>query len=328
MYGVKMKDPLYITSHGILMRKGNTLYFMNDEGKKAIPINGINEINCYGKVSLKSGASSLLMKQGIPVNFFNMYGYYEGSLYPRIQLNSGLIIVNQSEHYSDPEKRAVIAKEIVEGIKHNLLRNLKYYKKKGKDVDVFIQDIEKEVISGTVPQIMSNEGRMWHAYYQSLNKIIKNFEMGNREIRPPTTEMNALISFGNSLLYGSALSEIYHTYLHPSISFLHEPAERRFSLALDIADIFKPIIVGRVIFKLVNNNMITEKDFNKDVGVLLKDKGKRVFLKEYQSKLDTTIKHPKLNRRVSYKYLMRLESYKLIKHLLGDKEYESFKAWW
>lgn len=323
-----MKDPLYITSHGILMRKGNTLYFMNDEGKKAIPINGINEINCYGKVSLKSGASSLLMKQGVPVNFFNMYGYYEGSLYPRIQLNSGLIIVKQSEHYSDPEKRAEIAGEIVEGIKHNLLRNLKYYKKKGKDVDVFIQDIEKEVIGGTVPQIMSNEGRMWHAYYQSFNNIIKNFEMGNREIRPPTTEMNALLSFGNSLLYGSALSEIYHTYLHPSISFLHEPMERRFSLALDIADIFKPIIVGRVIFKLVNNNMLSEKDFDKDVGVLLKDKGKRIFLKEYQSKLDTTIKHPKLNRRVSYKYLMRLECYKLIKHLLGDKEYESFKAWW
>ena len=310
------------------MRKGNTLYFMNDEGKKAIPINGINEINCYGKVSLKSGASSLLMKQGVPVNFFNMYGYYEGSLYPRIQLNSGLIIVKQSEHYSDPEKRAEIAGEIVEGIKHNLLRNLKYYKKKGKDVDVFIQDIEKEVIGGTVPQIMSNEGRMWHAYYQSFNNIIKNFEMGNREIRPPTTEMNALLSFGNSLLYGSALSEIYHTYLHPSISFLHEPMERRFSLALDIADIFKPIIVGRVIFKLVNNNMLSEKDFDKDVGVLLKDKGKRIFLKEYQSKLDTTIKHPKLNRRVSYKYLMRLECYKLIKHLLGDKEYESFKAWW
>ncbi|MEN4006110.1 MAG: type I-B CRISPR-associated endonuclease Cas1b [Methanobacteriaceae archaeon] len=323
-----MKDPLYITSHGILMRKGNTLYFTNDEGKKAIPINGINEINCYGKVSLKSGASSLLMKQGIPVNFFNMYGYYEGSLYPRIQLNSGLIVVNQSEHYSDAEKRAIIAKEMVEGIKHNLLRNLKYYRKKGKEVDIFIEAIEKEVIGGTVPQIMSNEGRMWHAYYQSFNNIIKNFEMGNREIRPPTTEMNALISFGNSLLYGSALSEIYHTYLHPSISFLHEPAERRFSLALDIADIFKPIIVARVIFKLVNNNMLSERDFDKDVGVLLKDKGKKVFLKEYQSKLDTTIKHPKLNRRVSYKYLMRLECYKLIKHLLGDKEYESFKAWW
>jgi len=324
-----MKDPLYITSHGILFRKGNTLYFMNEEeGKKALPINSINEIHCYGKVSLRSGASSLLMKQGIPVNFFNKYGYYEGSLYPRIKLNSGLIVVKQSENYLNPVKRAFIASEIVKGIKHNVLQTLKYYKKKGKPVETFIVDIKKEKIGGDVSQIMSNEGRIWYAYYKSFNEILNKFEMGNREIRPPTTEMNALMSFGNSLLYSSALSEIYHTYLHPSVSFLHEPSERRFSLALDIADIFKPIIVERVIFKLVNNNMLSEKDFERDVGVLLKDKGKRIFLKEYQNKLETTVKHPELGRKVSYKYLMRLECYKLIKHVLGDKEYKSFKMWW
>ena len=163
-----MKDPLYITSHGILQRKGNTLYFVNQDGKKALPINRINEINCYGKVSLKSGASSLLMKEGIPVNFFNMYGYYEGSLYPRMQLNSGLVVVQQSEHYSDPVKRAVIASEMVEGIKNNILKTLRYYLKKGKNVEKYIQDIEKEVVAGDVNQIMSNEGRIWHSYYQSF----------------------------------------------------------------------------------------------------------------------------------------------------------------
>lgn len=323
-----MKDPLYITSHGILLRKGNTLYFMNEDGKKALPINAINEIHCYGKVSLKSGASSLLMKQGVPVNFYNKYGYYEGSLYPRIQLNSGLVVVKQSEHYLDPLKRSYIAKEFVKGIKSNVLQTLKYYKKRGKDVDSFIDAIKKEDIKGDVQQIMSNEGRIWAAYYQSFNEIQNKFKMGNREIRPPTSEMNALISFGNSLLYSTALSEIYNTYLHPSVSFLHEPSERRFSLALDIADIFKPVIVERVIFKLLNNNMISEKDFINDVGFLLKDKGKRVFLKEYQNKLETTFKHPELNRKVSYKYLMRLECYKLIKHFLGDKKYKSFKMWW
>jgi CRISPR-associated protein Cas1 len=268
------------------------------------------------------------MKEGIPVNFFNMYGYYEGSLYPRIQLNSGLVVVKQSNHYLDPEKRAFIAREMVEGIKNNVLKTLRYYHKKGKEVELYIQEIEKEVINGDVAQIMSNEGRIWHSYYKSFNKILKNFKMDKREIRPPTTEINALISFGNSLLYVSALSEIYHTYLHPSVSFLHEPAERRFSLALDIADIFKPVIVERVIFKLVNNKMLTEKDFNRDVGVLLNERGKRIFLKEYQSKLETTIKHPEIKRKVSYKYLMRLECYKLIKHVLGDKEYRSFRMWW
>ncbi len=268
------------------------------------------------------------MKEGIIINFFNKYGYYEGSLYPRIQFNSGLVVVNQSAHYIDKQKRQYLAKEIVEGIRFNILTTLKYYSKKGKDLNLYINNIEKENIKGDINQIMSSEGRIWQNYYQSFNTIVKNFEMGKREIRPPTTELNALISFGNSLLYTTTLSEIYHTYLHPSISYLHEPSERRFSLALDLADIFKPIIVSRIIFKLINTNQITKKDFTTNIGVLLNQKGKQKFIQEYQKKMDTTIKHPNLNKKVSYRYLIRLEGYKLIKHVLNDKKYESFKMWW
>lgn len=323
-----MKTPLYITSHGILSRKQNTIFFINKDGKKQLPIHAISEINCFGKVSLKSGASSYLMKEGIVVNFFNKYGFYEGSLYPKIKLNSGLIVVNQSAHYIDNDKSEYIAKEFVEGIKHNILKTMKYYSKKGKNLDEFIKNIEKEKIKGNIPQIMSSEGRIWNNFYQSFNVILKKFPFIKREIRPPTDEINSLLSFGNSIFYTTVLSELYQTYLHPSVSYLHEPSERRFSLSLDISDIFKPIIVDRTIFKLVNNNMLNKKHFTKDVGVLLNDKGKQIFLTEYQKKLETTIKHPTLNKKVSYKYLIRLEGYKLIKHLLNDQKYESFKMWW
>lgn len=324
-----MKKPLYITTHGKLSRRGNTIYFISmDDEKKTLPIHAISEIHCHGKVSLSSGASTILMKEGIPTSFYNKYGYYEGSLYPKINLNSGLVVVKQSEHYLNNEKRKLIAKEFVKAIQHNTKTILKYYIKKGKNLGLYLKNIENEDIWGNVPQIMSCEGRIWNNFYQSFNEILRRFKFDKREIRPPTTELNALISFGNSLLYGTCLSEIYHTYLHPSVSFLHEPSDRRFSLALDLADVFKPIIVSRTIFKLVNNNMITEKHFQKDTGVLLNDKGKQIFLSEYQKKLETTIQHQTLNKKVSYKYLIRLECYKLIKHILDDKIYESFRMWW
>lgn len=313
-----MKNPLYITSHGILLRKDNTLFFVKEDIKQQIPIHAISEINCHGKVTVKSGAASFLMKEGIVVNFFNKYGFYEGSLYPKIKLNSGLVVVKQSEHYLNHDKRIYIANEFVEGIKHNVLKTLKYYSKKGKELDEYIDNIEKEEIKGDISQIMSSEGRIWNNFYQSFNIILRKFNFIKREIRPPTDEINSLLSFGNSLLYTTVLSELYQTYLHPSVSFLHEPSERRFSLSLDIADIFKPIIVDRTIFKLVNNNMINKKHFSKDVGVLLNDAGKQIFISEYQKKLETTIKHPTLNKKVSYKYLIRLEGYKLIKHILND----------
>ncbi|MGC9123555.1 MAG: type I-B CRISPR-associated endonuclease Cas1b [Thermoplasmata archaeon] len=324
-----MKEPIFITSKGILFREANTLYFINEEtGKKALPIENISDIYCYGKVSLKSGGEYLLMEHGIPVHFFNRYGYYIGSLYPRIDLNSGLLVVRQAENYLNHGKRVELASEMVRGIKHNILQTLKYYKKRGKDVDSHIKVIEKEEPSGNIATIMSAEGRIWAEYYKSFNDILNRFEMDYREIRPPTNEMNSLISFGNSLLYSTTLSEIYNTYLHPSISFLHEPSERRFSLALDIADIFKPVIVERVIFSLVNNKIISEKHFERDIGVLLNAQGKKLFIQEYNDKLNKTIYHPNLKRNVSYRYLIRLECYKLIKHLLGDKKYESFKMWW
>ncbi|MFR3857398.1 type I-B CRISPR-associated endonuclease Cas1b [Methanobrevibacter smithii] len=319
---------MYITSHGILLRKDNTLFFVKEDIKQQIPIHAISEINCHGKVTVKSGAASFLMKEGIVVNFFNKYGFYEGSLYPKIKLNSGLVVVKQSEHYLNHDKRIYIANEFVEGIKHNVLKTLKYYSKKGKELDEYIDNIEKEEIKGDISQIMSSEGRIWNNFYQSFNIILRKFNFIKREIRPPTDEINSLLSFGNSLLYTTVLSELYQTYLHPSVSFLHEPSERRFSLSLDIADIFKPIIVDRTIFKLVNNNMINKKHFSKDVGVLLNDAGKQIFISEYQKKLETTIKHPTLNKKVSYKYLIRLEGYKLIKHILNDQPYESFRMWW
>ena len=326
--GVNMK-PLYILKEGILRRSGNTLYFINKEGKKPLPINNVSDIYCFGKVTLRSGAISLLLKKNVPTHFFNMYGFYEGSLTPREKLVSGLVVVKQSECYLDKKKRVGIAKEMIYGIKHNVLKTLKYYRKKEKEVGVYIDAIEKITLEGRSIQIaMGNESTIWSLYYKSFNEIIKNFKFEKRERRPPTDEINALISFGNSLLYTTTLSEIYKTYLHPAISFLHEPLERRYSLALDFADIFKPIIVERIIFQVINNRMIDEGDFDKDVGIYLNDKGKRKFLKAYDEKLSTTIKHKTLKRKVSYRYLIRLEGYKLIKHILGDKKYESFKMWW
>jgi CRISPR-associated protein Cas1 len=140
---------------------------------------------------------------------------------------------------------------------------------------------------------------------------------------------NCLISFGNSLVYSTVLTEIYNTQLNPTISYLHEPFERRFSLALDLSEIFKPLLADRVIFKLINKRIIGTKHFRKELNyTLLNETGRKLFLQHYDEKLKTTIKHRELRRNVSFQRLVRLECYKLIKHLLGMKKYEPFVIWW
>jgi len=219
-------------------------------------------------------------------------------------------------------------------VSHNILKNLAHYKKHGKDVSRTMEVIEREraQIDATndVQELMGIEGRIRDHYYQSFNTVLRGgFEFARRVRRPPDNMINCLISFGNSLLYTSTLSEIYHTQLNPTISYLHEPGERRFSLSLDISEIFKPILVDRTIFKLVNNRMIGEKHFQDELNFCyLNEKGRRTFISEYDDKLRTTIKHPALKRKVSYQRLVRLECYKLIKHLIGGQKYEGFKAWW
>ncbi len=329
-----MQKNYYILQSGRLKRKQNTLYLENINGKKAFPVNAVDSIFAFGEIDINSKLLNFLSQNKIPVHFFNYYGFYSGSFYPREYLNSGLLIVKQVEHYLISEKRIEIAKEFVNTASYNMLQNLKYYKKQGKAVETIIQAIEQErrQISpvGNVPELMGIEGRIRDNYYNAFKNILRpGFEIEKRVKRPPNNMINCLISFGNSLIYATVLSEIYRTQLNPTISYLHEPSERRFSLSLDISEIFKPIIADRIIFNLVNNRLIKEKHFMKELNYCyLNDNGKKLFITEYNKKLNTTIKHRKLKRNVSYQRLIRLECYKLIKHLLGEQKYEGFKMWW
>ena len=124
----------------------------------------------------------------------------------------------------------------------------------------------------------------------------------------------------------TVLTEIYHTQLTPLVSYLHEPGERRYSLSLDISEVFKPIIVDRVIFNMINNRIIKEENFVKKLNFCyLSERGRRTFLSEYQKKLDSTIYNAKLNRNISYQRLIRIECFKVVKHLMGEKQYKGLR---
>ena len=174
------------------------------------------------------------------------------------------------------------------------------------------------------------EGKVRERYYQAWGQIVSGEWAFDRRVRrPPDNEINALISFGNSLLYTVCLSEIYRTQLTPTLSYLHEPGVRRFSLALDLSEIFKPLIVDRAIFRLLNTGQLKESHFDKDLnGCFMNDAGKRIFLAALEARLGSTIRHRRLGRHVSYRHLIRLECYKLIRHLTGVETYRAFRAWW
>jgi len=326
----------YVNSNGRLKRKENTLYFeIESDGKvikKPLPINDIDSIYVFGELDINTKALNYLSQYDIPIHFYNYYGFYSGSFLPRKKNVSGSLLVEQVKYYLDKNKKQYLAISFIEGAVHHILRNLRKAGLQSKE----FEDIEKDLLpkifeTKTSEELMAIEGNIRDRYYRLFNKILNNedFFMEKREKRPPDNPINALISFGNSIMYNTVLTEIYRTQLDPTISYLHSPQEKRFSLSLDLAEIFKPFIVDPLIFSLINIGQITIKDFDKDLNyAYLNEEGRKKFLRAYEKKLAKTIKHRKLKRKVSYRQLIRLECYKLIKHFINDEDYKPFKAWW
>lgn len=330
-----MGQSFYVYNSGDLKRKDNTLRFTSYDGeKKDIPIERIDEIYVMSEMSFNTAFINYISQYGIPMHFFNYYNFYTGSYYPKEQLLAGQLLVKQVEHYTDYSKRMIIARKFIEAAADNIYRNLRYYNGRGKDVSIYMSEIDflrkKLPETQSIEELMGIEGNIRKQYYSAWNIIVdQNINFEKRVMHPPDNMINSLISFVNSLIYSKVLCEIYHTQLNPTISYLHEPGVRRYSLCLDIAEVFKPLIGDRLIFSLLNRNQITEDSFTKELNFLhLKKESSRLIVQELETRLKKTIMHKELGRQVSYQYLIRLEAYKLIKHLIGEKEYEGFKIWW
>ena len=338
-----MKKTFYLFNPGVLERKDNTLKFTPcaEEGvmpdanaqSRYLPIEDISEFYVFGSLRANSALFNFLGQKDIAVHFFDYYENYTGSFMPRDCLLSGKMLLAQTSHYQNKKKRMVIARKFIEGAAYNILKNLQYYNRRGKDMEGIMELMSKLAaqipMTQTTEDLMGVEGQIRQCYYDASNLIINDFEMGNRTKQPPGNEVNALISFGNMVCYTICLRAIHQTQLNPTISYLHTPGERRYSLALDISEIFKPIIVDRVIFKVLNRKEIQEKHFDKKLNrCLLNTVGKKIFVKALEDRLNETFKHRSLNRSVSYRHLVKLECYKLSKHLLEIEEYKPFKMYW
>jgi len=338
-----MKKTYYLFNPGTLQRKDNTIKFtpieedgngVEREGQpRYLPVENIAEFYVFGALNANSALYNFLGQNDIAVHFFDYYENYTGSFMPRDGLLSGKMILAQTSAFQSKKRRLELARKFVEGAAFNMTKNLRYYNTRGKDLDGVIEKIEQYAAmlpkAEAVDEIMGLEGNIRQTYYEGFELVINDFSMNGRSKQPPKNEVNALISFGNMMCYSQCLRAIHQTQLNPTISYLHTPGDRRYSLSLDISEIFKPILVDRVIFKLLNKKELQEKHFESRLNkCLLNPSGKKIFVQAFEERLNETIQHRSLKRKVSYRHLIKLECYKLSKHLLGMEEYKPFKMYW
>lgn len=337
-----MKRTFYLFSSGKLERKDNTLKFTpvkeDEDGEyelvpRFLPVEDIAEIYAFGSLRTNSALFNYLGQKDIPIHYFDYYGNYTGSFMPRDGLLAGRVLLTQAKTYENKKRRTEIARKFIQGAAWNMVQNLNYYNRRGKEFTDSIAQMRQLAKTlneaKSVEEVMGIEGNIRKAYYACFDTIIDGFSMGDRTKQPPQNEVNALISFGNMMCYTETLRAIHQTQLNPTISFLHTPGERRYSLSLDISEIFKPILVDRVIFKTLNKHILSEQCFERQLNrCLLNGKGKKLFVKAMEERYEETFRHRSLGRNVSYRHLIKLECYKLLKDIMGLEEYKPFKIYW
>lgn len=329
------KDNHHIFADGELARDEGTLRIDTlDDETKYLPVESIDSLYLHGQVTFNTRALGLLNEHGVPLHVFGWNDYYNGSYLPKRDHVSGNTVVEQVRAYDTEDRRLAIARDIVRASIHNMRRNVSYYDGRRGNFSGVLDTLGEQrdrVTSVTdIEELLGVEATARKGYYASFGSILRApFDFERREYNPPTTETNALISFLNAMVYTTCVSAIRKTALDPTIGFLHEPGDRRFTLSLDIADIFKPILADRVLFRVVNRQQLSIDEFEQELdGVLLDEDGRLTVLEEFESTLDETVEHNRLNRKVSYKTLVQTDVYSLKKHILTGEPYHPTERWW
>jgi len=330
-----MKSRFYLYKSGSLLRQDNSLVLANDTNKVYIPIEQIDIIFIFGHITLNKNTISLLNKYDITVQFFSYYGNYLGGYYPNYPIK-GYDLIKHMNAIQDNFHRNRIAKEIILSSVHNMLSLLKYYNKKGKDLREKIESITvlKDEIKSEefdTSQLLIYEARIKQIYYSSFNVIINNpyFKFATRSTNPPLDRINAMLSYGYAILYGLIRSILYRSRLQINLPFIHGTTRDPEGLQYDIADIFKPVIVDRLVFRMLNKNQINEKHFVEHKGgVYLNKTGSILYLKEFENLLKSTILQVNLKRSLSYRSIISREIHKITNDVHLKEQYKGFRMKW
>lgn len=355
-----MKETLFIFSDTIIKRKQKTLYlervvnndeedgefdrgeyFLDEEflipsgDKKYMPIEQIESIVSVGSCRFNSRLLYFLSRNRIPLHVINYRGSYSGSFYPVNGVKSSPALLAQALAFSNKAKRLEIAKSIVDAAAVNTLKNLAYYNNRGRYFSESIDIIEelKNLIpdAETVEELLGIEGCIKRNYYSAWKDIfLYHVPFSKRERNPAPDFINAMISYGNAVLYSFVGNLIYLSKLYPELGYIHSPGENKLSLVYDLADIYKPVIVDRAIFKMVNKNIISEKDFFSKRGAsIMKKETKRTFTLELENRFKKKIDLPFSSKRLSFRGIIKNDLSNLLKFITDEhKKIVFYRTQW
>lgn len=330
---INQRGGVDVVSSGILRQKDFSAVFESEAQELSIPLGSIDRVNVFSSVVFDSGFLAKMSQAGVFVNVFDRNYDYLGRFVPATSIRDQRLIYEQLAAYNDPLQRLALAKEFDLASVHNLRLNIRYYNKQHEN-GIYKKALNKinnlfteMKACETCEQLLLIEAQVREAYYACYDAFIQNkvFSFGARSRRPPLNAVNSLLSFGNVVLYNYVATQIHKSALDIRIGFLHATNRRAESLNLDVAEIFKPLIVDRTVFTLVNRKELDLSFFTceENGGVYLNEEGKRKFLRAFYEKLNTTLQIKESS--LSYAALIDEELRKLTARFRRNEEYKAYR---
>lgn len=333
----KLLNVLYVTTENsyLSLDGENVVVSVDGSEKFRIPIHNIESIVCFGYMGASPALMGFCAEKGVGLSFLTPYGKFLARVSGGVHGN--VLLRKKQYQISDTEKDCVsTAINIITGKLVNsrvvIERGLRDHT---DQVDVSALEKASEYIkesiltlqdSKTLDSVRGIEGDCAKAYFSVFNELIlqqKNeFIMSGRNKRPPTDNVNALLSFLYTLLAHDTQSALETVGLDPCVGFLHRDRPGRASLALDIMEEFRAFMVDRLALSLINRKQIAAKGFTikESGGVIMDNDTRKEVLIAWQKRKQEEITHPFLNEKINIGLLPYVQSLLLARYLRGDLE--------
>ncbi|MBR3222829.1 MAG: type I-C CRISPR-associated endonuclease Cas1 [Kiritimatiellae bacterium] len=329
----KLLNTLYVQTQGTyLRREGETVVAEKDgEVKLRLPIHTLQGIVAFGNVMASPFLLGLCAERGVCVSFLTESGRFLARVEGPVSGNV-LLRLAQMRAYEDKAKKGGIARNFLIGKLMNA-RNVLMRRIRDHGPSVLLANaVEKIVdvlrrVKDSAPdaeRLRGLEGEAGAVYFGCFNELLvaqrESFSIESRNRRPPLDPMNALLSYLYTLLAHDCRGALEGVGLDPQIGFLHEVRPGRPSLALDLMEEFRAVLVDRVALSLVNLKQLWPKDFRRSEtgAVTTTDDARKTVLVAWQKKKQEVVSHPFLDEKVPIGLLPHLQALLLARYLRGD----------
>ncbi|HIQ20388.1 MAG TPA: CRISPR-associated endonuclease Cas1 [Planctomycetes bacterium] len=326
--------PVYVQHQGATLGKQGDQLVISSRGRvlRKVKMIDVSQVCLLGNVQLTAQALRRLTAAGIPIAHFSYSGWFHA-------LTSGLIHKNvelrmaQFAAAADPERALKLACAFVAGKIKNARTILRRNRSAGapQPLGRLRQMADQALAAKDLDTLLGIEGMAAREYFAGFARLLKDqtgFHIEGRNRRPPRDPVNALLSFVYAMLVKDLTITLHTVGLDPMLGFLHRPRYGRPSLALDLAEEFRPLIGDSVVLTLINNKEVTPDQFTRRAGaVAMNDAARRAVISAYERRMDTLVTHPTFGYRVSYRRVLEVQARLLGRTLIGEiARYASFST--